>query len=154
MNSFISNAALARNVHQGMAEACDPLLAEIPEDSDLLNEDLESGRVERLLDAACLVPQVQPARATKVLHRKRHSLIPMMDSVVIDYYLAPLGEELHEASVAMVVLGSFRDDLRAVISDLRTIGEDVRSQGYYLTPLRMLEVLVWTEVEPQGYYRT
>jgi len=154
MNSFINNAALVRSVHQGMAEACDPLLAEIPQHSDLLDEDFDSSGVERLLDAACQVPQVQLARATKVLHRKRRSLIPMMDSVLNDYYLTSLGGGRRAASVATVVLGAFRDDLRAVVGDLRTIGEDVRSQGYDPTPLRMLEVLVGTEVEPQGYYRT
>jgi hypothetical protein len=157
MNSFINDAAKVRGVQRGMAERCDSLLAEIPEQADLLSFDL--GVVRNLLHEAVQVRQVLVPVATKVLHRKRRSLVPMLDSVVVRYYLpegpfAPFEDNRRAADAAVPVLAPFRKDLETGLEPLVDLGHAVREVGFVVTPLRVLELLVWTEVEPRGYYRS
>jgi hypothetical protein len=47
----------------------------------------------------------------------------------------------------------FRRDLLAVEQPLRDATAELQAAGFMLTPVRALELLVWTETEPQGYYR-
>lgn len=161
MNSFITNAPQVRRVHRGLAEACDPILPRIPVDADLLTfPGLDV--VDELLHAACQVHGVLLAVATKVLHRKRARLIPMLDTIVLKYFLTatgrddliPASQDKRRASLAAAeVLRAFSDDLRAALPALEPLLGDLRAAGYEVTPVRALEVLVWTEVEPKGYYR-
>ena len=140
-----------------MAEHCDSLLAEIPEQADLLSFDL--GVVRNLLHEAVQVRQVLIPVATKVLHRKRRSLIPMLDSVVVRYYLpegpfAPFEDSRRAADAAVPVLTAFRKDLETGLEPLVDLCHALHQVGFVVTPLRVLELLVWTEVEPRGYYRS
>ncbi len=165
MNSFVNSADRVRSVHRGMAEACDPILAEIPADADLLDPDVDLDAVKRLLHAACQVRWVLVPVATKVLHRKRPRLIPMLDSVVNGYYLdakhksglrAALEDGDHgerAAGAAMAILRAFRDDLRATEPELTQLQADLGQMGYELTLVRLLELLLWVGTEPRGYYR-
>ncbi|MCC6222184.1 MAG: hypothetical protein IT201_01680 [Thermoleophilia bacterium] len=162
VNSFVNSAVKVHRVHRGLVEACEPPLAGIPEQADLLTCDPDLALTEQLLDAACRVPGVLLPVATKVLHRKRRRLIPMLDNVLLNHYLASPERSVlktatqdgrRAASVARVVLKLFRADLAASVEALRPIGEGLASLGYPLTPLRMLEILVWIETEPGGTYR-
>lgn len=151
MNSFIGDAATARRVHQGLAKACDPLLPGIPESADLVSFDSDLSRTSNLLEAACEAWGVWLPRATKVLHRKRRRLIPMLDTVVIEHYLAAHGQRRLASS--QQALEWFREDLLAVKSQIESIEHELHKIGYVMSPVRILEVLVWTAVEPRGYYR-
>jgi hypothetical protein len=162
MNSYVNNAVRIRSVHRNLAGICDPLLAQIPVDADLLFFDVYERRVRALLEAAIQVPGVLIPVATKVLHRKRPFLIPMLDNVVIGYYLETSGhsdrwpwsqDKSKAAAVASEVLRDFRDDLHALNTEIEALRETLRVQGYSLSPVRILELLVWTQVEPVGYYR-
>ena len=149
-------------VHQGIRSACEPLLPAIPEDADLL--DLESWRdvVRELLHASVQVSGVLIPVATKVLHRKRRRLIPMLDNVLLHHYFAsPEYESLLAASqskanaadVAMQALDLFRDDLIAAGGVVRNLQATLEEGGFPLSGVRILEILVWTQVEPIGGYR-
>jgi len=159
VNSFVNHAARVRSVHRGLAAECGPLLAGIPEDADLRSCD--PGVVEALLAAACRVHGVLVPVATKVLHRKRRLLIPMLDSVLIDAYrrvgVAVSGAALQDgrraAAAVMPVLEAFSNDLRAAWDPLTRLGESLREASYPLTTLRILETLIWIHNEPRGYYR-
>ena len=118
VNSFITNAVQVRQVHRGLAERCDGLLSHIPRGVSLLDADLTA--VEELLRSACQAPRVLVPVATKVLHRKRPGLIPMLDNVVLGYYFGALGrpeligrsqDKARAAAAAMVALAAFRGDL-------------------------------------------
>lgn len=151
MNSFVNNAAKVRRVHRGLAERCDPLLPSIPAEADLTSFDPDFALTGRLLESACQAWGVWIPVATKVLHRKRRRLIPMLDTVVVDHYLKAFGERKLRSSAT--ALGWFRDDLLASLSELKGLEERLHSAGFQLTPVRILEILIWSEVEPQGYYR-
>jgi hypothetical protein len=159
MNSFVNTADKVRSIHRGLAEACDRILGVIPEDADLRSFPLPI--VGRLLAAACQVRGVLLPVATKVLHRKRRGLIPMLDSVLIEYYLragadlprAALGDSRRAGEAAVPILEAFRADLTGAWDDLTAVTCTLAEFGFRLTPLRSLELLVWTETEPRKYYR-
>jgi hypothetical protein len=158
VNSFVNSATQVRRVHRGLAAVCDPILAEIPEDADLLEFDQSLEIARRLLHAAVQVRGVLVPVAVKVLHRKRRNLIPMLDNVLLKYYLggrlpASTQNARTAAAVAIEVLKVFRADLRVSAPEIRLICAHLSTAGYKLSPVRALEILVWTQVEPVGYYR-
>ena len=53
----------------------------------------------------------------------------------------------------MTVLMAFQDDLIAAYDRLRYLALLSRERGQAVGPVRALEILIWTEVEPRGYYR-
>lgn len=162
VNAFYSaNAAAMRRVHRELAAACDPLLPAIPQDADLLTFDPSLATVEGLLHSAIQVPGVLTPVATKVLHRKRPRLIPILDNVVLAHYLSATPQKLPSATqdkrraagVAVRVLTQFRDDLKGTYHVIEPIRQRLLQDGYDLSPVRILEVLLWTQVEERGYYR-
>ena len=47
----------------------------------------------------------------------------------------------------------FREDLVACHEPLSALSSMASDEGRPVTPLRILELLIWSEVEPRGYYR-
>ena len=162
MNSRVNDAARVRGVHQGLAAKCDVLLATLPEDANLLELERWRDPLRELLHAAVQVKGVLIPVATKVLHRKRPALIPMLDQVVLDYYLNTdahrallpgTQDKSRAADAAMVAVNLFRNDLIAAEDEIDGLREALAQHGFPLTHVRVLELLVWMEVEPTGYYR-
>jgi hypothetical protein len=86
----------------------------------------------------------------------------MLDNVVLHYYFgAPEQKKLLAASqnkakaagVAMEALKIFRIDLVSSESRIEIIRSRLDTEGFALSPIRILEVLLWTEVEPMSGYR-
>jgi hypothetical protein len=163
VNSFVNFATKVHGVHQGMAANCEPILATIPEDADLVDLDRWSGSLRELLHAAVQIQGVLIPVATKVLHRKRRSLIPMLDTVLIRHYLsAPEYKALlpgteskdKAANVAMEALRLFQDDLLQAHSEIEDLQQQLAVAGFPLTAVRVLEILVWTQTELAGGYRS
>ncbi len=163
VNSFITSAVRIRRIHQGMVANCDGLLPAIPSDSDLLTCPPKTFKdVKRLLHEAVQVHWVLIPVATKILHRKRPNLIPMLDTIVLKYYLnangrsdlfSPTQDKQRAADVAMTVLDFFRKHLQSILPQIKSVKERVDQEGYILTPVRILELLVWIATEEKGYYR-
>lgn len=57
------------------------------------------------------------------------------------------------ADVALTVLRAFREDLLAGYERLSSLASHATQRSVPVGPVRALEILVWTEVEPRGYYR-
>jgi hypothetical protein len=53
----------------------------------------------------------------------------------------------------MLALQLFRDDLRQARDEIEGLRAELVLQGFSLSPVRILELLIWTETEPAGYYR-
>jgi hypothetical protein len=163
VNSFVNSAAKLYRVHQGLRTACEPLLSAIPEDADLLDLDRWRDPLQRLLHAAVQAPGVLIPVATKVLHRKRRRLIPMLDNVVLQHYfgrpelqplLAASQNKATAADAAMQALDLLRNDLVATQDQISSLRGTLSKQGFPLSPVRILEILLWTQIEPRGGYRT
>ena len=115
-----------------------------------------------LLHSAIPVSGVLIPVATKVLHRKRRALIPMLDNVVLGYYLSTDAHRMllprsqdkaRAADVAMTALELFRADLVHAGSAIDALRASLEGEGFTLSPVHVLELMVWTKVEPAGYYR-
>ena len=159
VNSFLNSAVRIRSVHRGMAAACESLLVDVPVDADLRSFSLD--QLIELLQAACQVRYVLVPVATKVLHRKRRRLIPMLDNVVGGYYLDALGrrdlagatqDKKRAAEAARIPLEAFRSDLESVWPQLTQLRERLDTAGLPVTELRILEVLVWMWADPFRQY--
>lgn len=123
---------------------------------------IRAWQLRELLHAAVQPRGVLIPVATKVLHRKRRSLIPMLDNVVLGYYLNTdahrallprTQDKAKAADVAMTALDLFRADLLGGGQAIDGLRVSLGEHGFELTPVRVLELLVWTEVEPAAYYR-
>lgn len=162
MNSRVNDAAAIRSVHRGLSGRCKPLLAKIPVDADLLEYDIRLDQLRELIHAAVQLPRVKVAVATKVLHPKRRGYIPMIDGFVIKHYAAFRGQPdwgdrsllpATAATVAVDVARAFREDLRHAMPHIAAIGSGLANAGFRVSPVRILEVLIWTQIEPNRYYR-
>lgn len=159
VNSFLNSAARIRAVHRGLAAACNDRLATIPEDADLRTYPMDE--VVALLHAACQVKWVLVPVAAKVLHRKRRGLVPMLDTVVSDFYLDALQrtdlraareDGSRAAEAARVPLDAFRRDLAESWEVLTEFQSHLQAAGFPVSQLRILEVLVWMFADPLRQY--
>jgi hypothetical protein len=163
MNSRVNEASLIRRVHRGLAGRCDSLLARIPLNADLMTYDPRLTEFKDLIHSAVQTPGVLVAVATKVLHRKRRNFIPMLDSFVIKHY-ATAKKRLEwiergqskatAAEVAVEATEAFREDLRHAFTQITALRTSLANAGFDLTLVRILEILIWTQTEPNGYYRS
>ena len=159
VNSFLNSAGRIRDVHRGLAEACDPLLLNILVEADLRSSSVDV--VVELFDVACQVKWMLVPVAAKVLHRKRRSLIPMLDTVLSDYYLQATDrldlrsareDKRRAAEAARIPLDAFRNDLLDAWDGISRLKTELEAQGWLVTELRILEVLVWIWADPLRQY--
>jgi len=161
--AFRGGAGNLRVMHQALSAALDPLLPAIPIDASLLTFDPHLECFEALIGAAVAVPYVLAPVATKVLFRKRREFVPMLDNVLIRYYLnalerpdllGPSQDKRRAAGVAKLCTEAFRTDLEVIQTELQSLAADTVALGSPIGPVRGLEVLIWSEVEERGYYRS
>lgn len=102
------------------------------------------------------------AVVTKVLHRKRRSLVPLLDQYIAKAYVGDKGWGILADSGAkrqryQIVLGEaisgIQNDLRSCHNELDALAQRCTRQGWLVSDLRVHDILVWTETEPSGYYR-
>ena len=157
VGSQVNTPDRIRSVYHGLAEKCDFILVMIPEDGHLLSGDVDDDLIRQLFEAACSVKGVLMPVATKVLHRKRRHLIPMLDNVVLGHYVGDAGVARAQNKgmaphVGMEALANFRADLHACQLTLREILRPI-GERFPISEVRALEALVWMETEPNRYYR-
>ena len=98
--------------------------------------------IEQLFSAT-LGPEVGPARATKILHKKRPPLIPILDSVVVSYCKAVCSHGLrdkNEASKMIVYVQVVKVD---VDNNLNVLENAIQANALELTPVRAFDMLLW-----------
>jgi cyclic pyranopterin monophosphate synthase len=90
---------------------------------------------------ASVAPGVGLSRATKILHKKRPALIPVIDEPIVRYVLRvepQLPNEPPDSAVRIMMV--LKDDLDANRQLLQQAAEDVEDVA--LTPLRVLDLLI------------
>jgi hypothetical protein len=147
-----------------MSEATNALLERIPADAQLQsfgNLDL----VHELFAAAMTTKFVLLATATKVLHRKRTELIPIMDSVVVGHYVRDDATEkallqrswenrTAAADIGRLTVERLREDLIDEFDAVDALRQRLGNEGFHLSHVRITDILVWTERELAGSYRS
>ncbi|MGN6430344.1 MAG: DUF6308 family protein [Gaiellaceae bacterium] len=105
--------------------------------------------MRRLFDAFSGIRGVGYSKMTKALHRKRPALIPMLDSVVQRYLEkddpgshAPFGER------ALALVHGYKHDLDHNRAALRAIRRELARRDYFLTEVRILDLLIWSVEAP------
>jgi len=91
------------------------------------------------------------SKMTKALHRKRPSLIPMLDSVVQTYLTRDdpgmrSAGSFGERATALVC--SYKRDLDRNRTVLHEIQQELASRKYRLTEVRILDLLIWSTGAP------
>ena len=164
INSRLDTAAKIRTVHRAMSTTVNPLLELTPEDAALhVVSSLDP--LHELLAAAMTSKFVLLATATKVLHRKRPALIPIMDSVVAGHYVHddPTEKALLQrswesrsaaADIGRLTIARLRDDVLDGFAVLDQLQDSLEAEGYALSHVWVMDILVWTERELAGSYRT
>jgi hypothetical protein len=145
MNSRMSgNTGLAVWEHR---EAIEDALRLIPHDADLAAAHVPWQGVQALLDPFQFIPRAKLGIATKVLHKKRPSLIPMLDTLLVGHYhrrLTARADTLGGYAVNLMML--FQQDLLAVLPEVVALCDLAAGQGKPVTPVRMLDHLVWSQL--------
>ena len=123
--------------------------------------------IQKLLAVMRAVDCVGLASATNVWHKKRPRLIPVLDAIIQQYYRqasdaghlssAPISDFSYEAGLGVWLTGCFRQDLLSCEPEIIRLCSMLRTLGAELTPVRVLEALIWAEREQgnsgRGYYR-
>ena len=128
------------------ARAAGVALARIPAHASLVDQagEIPWQALEDLYTAFDDLPGVGLARLTKVLHKKRPALIPILDSVVDRYLVSVDGRiagGLGQRGTALT--RSYKAELDACLPVVRCVSENLLSDGVNLTECRLLDIYLW-----------
>jgi hypothetical protein len=101
----------------------------------------------RLFDAFSDIRGIGFSKMTKVLHRKRPALIPMLDSVVQAYLATDDPGTRSSGSFgerATALVRSYKRDLDRNRSVLHELQRELASREYRLTEVRILDLVIWS----------
>jgi len=150
------------NGRSGCPAAISAGLSRVPPSAKLTAADARESYGDGLSDllaAICQVKGVGPSIATKLLHKKRPDLIPVVDSLVFEFYTGtrmPQSKSLAVGPVIDLILGRFRNDLISNSSEGQFLG-GVRTRLLedsidFLTDVRVLEMSIWLACRrPSGF---
>jgi hypothetical protein len=101
--------------------------------------------LEQLMQAINGIPEVKLARQTKVLHKKRPALIPILDSVVGTYLrrvdrLRSTGDAARDA---VELMRSYKRELDANLPAIALLQRELRARDIRLTDCRLLDLFLW-----------
>jgi hypothetical protein len=142
------------NVEEALAEIRAGVdLLEIPEDAPIPDEPA----IGRAVTAICRVPWSKLSVATKILHKKRPGLIPILDSVVEGHYWprwCPTERGRSWGDYAIALTRLIHRDIVSVAGELQEFRCALRERGTPLSGCRILDVLMWAVLSGnETYYR-
>lgn len=118
-------------------------LAELPRNVQL--EDADNRTVERVRSVAMMAAgsdSVSVSLMSKILHRKRPALIPMLDKAAQDHYRAELPTRGEAAYPSLVT--ALQADLRSNHGALERISQELSGRtGHDSDPLRIVDISIW-----------
>ncbi len=128
------------------------ILLELPTAVDLWEWPNAADNVDRVtrLYAACALPTFGPSQITKLLHRKRPRLLPIVDETCI----WPAWSDVDPAGWTVDELARITFGIRATLSrqpgalqDLRRLADELGPPTDRLSTLRLYDLLAWTRIE-------
>lgn len=149
----VANAMIARMSPRVIADiyarapVINVALAKIPPSASLAaaDEAIPWAALEELLRAMDGIPEVRLPRQTKVLHKKRPALIPVLDSVVESYLrrVDPVRRTGDAVRDAVELIRSYKRELDANLSAIQTLRGELGRRGIDLTECRLLDLFLW-----------
>jgi len=129
------------------APAINAALARIPASASLTSpaDEIPWQALEELMQAMDGIPEVKLARQTKVLHKKRPALIPILDSVVATYLrrVDGLRRTGDPARYAVELIRSYKSELDTNLAAFRSLQKELRLRDIELTECRLLDLFLW-----------
>ena len=121
-------------------------LRDIDPDTSLLapKSRLPWATLTQLFDAFGGISGVGFAKMTKALHPKRRALIPILDSVVQAYLDPEPDGSFGERATALV--RTYKREVDSNRRSLRELQRALAREGYRLTEVRILDILIWSAV--------
>lgn len=157
MNSRLDTADKVRSIWKGKVPV-EMALQGIPGDLALEGGDIPWDGLRTLFDAFCGIKWAGPAVATKILHKKRPHLIPIYDSVIACYLLEhnpkPRARGWTAAEIIVHDIQYFRELLLCSLDAVRVLSEMAGAHSFHVSPVRVLEILLWIDNEGMGHYMT
>jgi Family of unknown function (DUF6308) len=99
--------------------------------------------LSRLFHAFAGIPGVGFSKMTKALYPKRPALVPMLDSIVQKYLQDDdLGPQVPFAERGLGLVRGYQRDLDRNQAAIRAIRQELASDGYALTEVRILDLLI------------
>jgi hypothetical protein len=131
-------------------------LSRVPINAHLDSEQVPWNELFFLFESFCRVRYVKEAVTTKILHKKRPYLIPVYDRVVSEFFKPQMKDVRYPGNAGFLVsyLELFREIMITHKEEIYTLRDFADKKGWHVTPIRVLEVLVWIANEPNGEYRT
>lgn len=123
------------------------ILKQIPNDLTLWGNDPINWDLIQKLFEELLIPQIRAARATKVIHKKRPNLIPILDSAVSNYAWSCLDKQqrsLREPELMVKYCKLLKQDIVLNKDNLEYLKQAVPSAAN-LSLVRILDILVWMQ---------
>ncbi len=155
LNSQLDTRNKVWHVWRQRAEV-EQILARIPVDVSLQSATLPWDDLHALFAAFCGIRYAAEAVTTKVLHKKRPQLIPIYDRVLGEFFRPQIEPRIWRqggAPFLITYMRLFRDLLVVHEREIAELTQFVTDAGWPVTPVRVLDVLLWMEMEPSGYYR-
>ncbi len=88
-------------------------------------------------------PEVGPARVTKILHKKRPKLIPILDSVVISYCKVACSDDLRGKDTASSMITYVKVIKTDINKNLDVLEGVIKASALKLTVVRAFDILLW-----------
>lgn len=131
----------------GRSAAINAKLAMVPRVADLCEpaERVPWSALMELIGAFEGLPGLGLPRITKILHKKRPSLIPILDDVVQKYLVSIDGEMPASplAARAVALTHSYKRELDSQHATLACVKEALASRGIALSICRLLDLYIW-----------
>lgn len=130
------------------------LLKEVPAEWKLADDGAQTYKeaVTCLLAGLRKVKGIGPAIATKLLYKKRPTLIPIVDSVILEFYGY---RRKSPEKVSELIFGPFRYDLLNNAASLAKIKGrlEFRPGTPKLSEVRIMELAIWLQSRKAGDYQ-
>jgi hypothetical protein len=117
-------------------------LMTIPEGGEIPGE----RALSRLITFMCDLPGIKLPKTAKILHKKRPSVLPVLDTVVQYNYWptwVPSVRGRSNGDYAIALIRAFHRDMHSVAEELLAVRDVAVDMGVLLTPCRTLDLLIW-----------
>ncbi len=130
-------------------------LSKVPTHTCLDSEQVPWNELHVLFDRFCHIKSVKEAVTTKILHKKRPNLIPVYDSIVGEFFRPQMKDVWYPGGAKFLIryLEVFRNLMLNHKEEIHMLHSFLKERGWFVTPVRVLEVLIWIANEEKGEYR-
>jgi hypothetical protein len=119
------------------------LLSDIPASANLSESDVPWDVLKRIYSILVQISGVRISIATKILHKKRPALVPVLDNEVAKYLRSVESLTSDRVEEGIALTQSFKRELEVNIEALTCVRTALKKRGLELTEVRLLDIYIW-----------